>query len=69
MRRVLWLVLLLLYLNVSNVVTAKKCLVVCPPKAIICNGPNIVPFIINANCTTCGACITACPVKAISIIN
>ena len=47
----------------------EECLVVCPPKAIICNGPNMVPFIINANCTTCGACTTACPVKAISIIN
>ena len=30
----------------------EECLVVCPPKAIICNGPNMVPFIINANCTT-----------------
>ena len=30
----------------------EECLVVCPPKAIICNGPNIVPFIINATCTT-----------------
>lgn len=31
----------------------EKCLVVCPPKAIICNGPNMIPFILNATFTLC----------------